>query len=166
MNRMEKNTKTLKLVIITILIALILVVITISIQEIKQLRNLNLKAEIEDNTDIEISYNLSSYNNNIFKINMIITSKNSMISEIKLPENDILKSGNRNEISIDYEFKEDVDYTFLIRTMEGTEKIEVANFKMPVQPVIIGDEPEYFILTLTGVEKQKISIEFDKREIL
>lgn len=155
---MKNKGVTLIVLAITIIILLILAVITIlTLTGENGLIAKTIKSEIED---IEISYSLSLYKNNIFKMNMIITSKNSMISEIKLPENDTLKCNNRNVVSIDYEFEENVDYTFIIKTADGKETTEVANFKMPTEEI---DRNLYYIMKLYEINRE-IEVDWRKDE--
>ena len=119
---------------------------------------------IEVTNDIEFSYELTAYENNKFKILIKISDKANGINTIQYPDGDIQKCNGKEEVAIDYEVDEGVDYVFIAKNSNGIERREVINFIKPVKPIIPDVSVGYLTLTLTGAKNPKIEINYDERE--
>ena len=100
----------------------------------------------------EISYEIYSNENNILKLIVTATDTENGISEIQLPNGDILQCYNKNKVGIDYKIENNGEYKFKYISSTGKEKTDT---------LIVNDE---FRNSIIGIEKiQEISTEQDYR---
>lgn len=130
----------------------------------KKLLIINL---IETNFDTHFFYEFLEIKDNKIRILIRIKNKNIGLQSVQLSDGDILYINNRNEIGIDYEIEDGIDYNFKIIASDGTEKDELINLKIPKKPEIEDIIVGMPTLTFTGTkyEKlQKLQIKYDLRE--
>ena len=108
-------------------------------------------SNVSEANKIKFSYELSSYENNKFKILIKVTDENG-IETIQFPDGDILNCNGKKEIGIDYEVDEGVDYIFIAKNSKGNEIREIINFTKPAKPIIPDVSGGYLTFTLNGVK--------------
>ncbi len=90
-------------------------------------QNLNIETIEYNTSSLDFEYTTISRTDNKVKINILVTDKTNGITQIKYPDEDILKvvNGKREQISTDYEVELGQEYKFIIVTGDGqeTEKI-------------------------------------------
>lgn len=119
---------------------------------------------IETDVETHFFYEFEGIKDNKAKVLIRVKNKNVSIDKIKLPDGDILCVDNKNEIGIDYEIENEVDYNFKIITKDGTEKNELINLKIPNKPKVADITIGFPTLYITGFEQEKLDIEYDSRE--
>ena len=122
---------------------------------------------IEADSETHFFYEFSEIRDNKIRILIRIKNKNIGLQRVEFSDEDILYINDRNEICIDYELEDGIDYNFKIIASDGTEKNELINLKIPntpeIEDIIIGMPT----ITFTGTKEeklQKLQIKYDLRE--
>ena len=148
-NDLIKNLKNRKKLII-LLIILVVLLITGSITFNKE-KVIKIAKKIFRSETKEITYEVTSNENNKIKITVQATDTENGISELGLPDGDKIKTTKeRTQLGIDYVLDEDGEYTFTSKSTTG---------EILTETIIVNNE---FRNNLIGIEKiQEISTEQD-----
>ena len=111
-------------------------------QELKKRQSIEKLGEIERTTDdIEFLYELIACKDNKFKILIKIMDKTKGIDTIEYPDGDIQKCNGREQVAIDYEVEEEVEYVFVAKSLDGKEKRQVIK---PKKLNLVEDSNPYY----------------------
>ena len=141
-----KNRKILIILLIILVVLLIAVSIIVNKEKIIEIAKGIFKAETK-----EITYEVTSNENNKIKITVQATDTENGISELGLPDGDKIKTTKeRTQIGVDYVLDKDGEYTFTSKSTTG---------EILTETIVVNDE---FRNNLIGIEKiQEISTEQD-----
>lgn len=89
--------------------------------------------EIKANNNIDVSYTIKSYENNIFKILLSVKDLDNGINKIYTPNGKIISGNAKNEVLIDYDVNLGTEYIFEITSESGiTTKEKICIREIPI----------------------------------
>ena len=141
-----KNRKKLIILLIILVVLLITCFIIFNKEKVIKIAKRIFKSETK-----EITYEVTSNENNKIKITVQVTDTENGISELGLPDGDKIKTTKeRTQLGVDYVLDKDGEYTFTSKSTTG---------EILTETIIVNNE---FRNNLIGIEKiQEISTEQD-----